>query len=368
MDITDPQVANQLDRRALIAGIGGLAAGATLFARNAKAGPLTPPPGPIGSTGRTVQDIYDKIARTDAGLAEPRIPVQSLPGSATAVHVISQPGSYYLSTNLIGESGKSGIEISSENVCLDLGGHQMIGVPGSIHAISAIGGFATLRNVRIHNGSIRLWGGSGVAGRALSDSIVRHLSVDECTFDGSIPDRSNVVLARRGTIVDVKASGGTGIGCLEGAFVMGCQQLGGSGGIFVADAGLVIASRVLGAEEAFVIQGTGSIIECLATSSGSGFVGSSLHITRCHAVSCSAGYRLGGQTRIDECSAVECQTGVDSFGPNLGAVVTRTTFSNCAQIIAPGALVAYGPLVNVSAGGDIAAIPGTDHPWANFVF
>jgi len=59
-----------------------------------KAGPLDPPPGPIGPTGKTLQEIYDKVSSTstkvavsDQGVAEPRTPVRSLPSTASALGV-----------------------------------------------------------------------------------------------------------------------------------------------------------------------------------------------------------------------------------------------------------------------------------------
>ena len=52
------------------------------------AGDLDPPPGAIMPTMKTLTEI------------EPRTPVQALPGSETALHVISQSGSYYLTGNI----------------------------------------------------------------------------------------------------------------------------------------------------------------------------------------------------------------------------------------------------------------------------
>lgn len=76
---------------------------ASLAATAATAGPLSPPSGPVTSTSKPLAEV------------EPRIAVNSTntPGSATALHVISQPGSYYLPGNLAGDSGKDGILITS---------------------------------------------------------------------------------------------------------------------------------------------------------------------------------------------------------------------------------------------------------------
>ena len=93
-------MARNPDRRLLIAGLG--LTGAAALARVARA---LPPPRPA-SNGTSLQDVYDKIARTDEGLGEARVPVESLPGSATAQYVIGAPGVYYLTGNITGVAGK----------------------------------------------------------------------------------------------------------------------------------------------------------------------------------------------------------------------------------------------------------------------
>ncbi|MFN9976214.1 MAG: hypothetical protein ACK58T_40580, partial [Phycisphaerae bacterium] len=108
------------DRRALLAGIGGLAAGALLVGSNAAhAGPLNPPAGPIASTGKTLTEV------------EPRIAINSTntPGSSatSSIFRITQPGSYYLTGNVVGLAGRHGIEIAASSVTLDLGGFTVDG-------------------------------------------------------------------------------------------------------------------------------------------------------------------------------------------------------------------------------------------------
>ena len=46
---------------------------------------------------------------TSLDKVEPRVCVMSLPGSQQAVHVISEPGNYYLTEDLVGEPGKQTI-------------------------------------------------------------------------------------------------------------------------------------------------------------------------------------------------------------------------------------------------------------------
>ena len=84
-----------LDRRMLLAGLGLVGAAA---AASAGAGTLNPPPGPVAPTGKTTDEI------------EPRVAVQSLAGDATSVHLISQPGSYYVLGNINGVADESDVK------------------------------------------------------------------------------------------------------------------------------------------------------------------------------------------------------------------------------------------------------------------
>lgn len=140
-------------RRALLAGIGGLAAGA-LLAGKAHAGPLSPPTGPIAPTPGP----------------EPRIPINqtNTPGNSAATFRITQPGSYYFTGDVTGQAGKAGILIDSNNVTLDLMGFQLRGVPGSTSGI-VMNNF--LNGVTIRNGTISNWGRQGIVASIDSGAI-----------------------------------------------------------------------------------------------------------------------------------------------------------------------------------------------------
>ena len=105
-------------------------------------GALTPPGAPA-PTMKTLAQI------------EPRTPI------AAAPFTISQPGSYYLTTNLTGTAGNDGIIITSGNVTLDLNGFALLGLPSSLRGI-AVSGSCT--NVTVRNGSVSGWGAYGVDG------------------------------------------------------------------------------------------------------------------------------------------------------------------------------------------------------------
>src|SRR5438128_12461646 len=126
-------MARNPDRRLLIAGLG--LTGAAALARVARA---LPPPRPA-STGTSLQDVYDKIARTDAGFGEARIPVESLPGSATAQYVIGAPGVYYLTGNITGVAGKAALEGQSDHVEIECDGFKIFVETGTLACITVPG-------------------------------------------------------------------------------------------------------------------------------------------------------------------------------------------------------------------------------------
>ena len=96
-------------------------------------GPLNPP-GPPGPTMKTLAQV------------EPRIPITNVP------FTITEPGSYYLTTNMA--CGSSAIVIHSGRVTLDLMGFSLCGT-GSGDGISAQGSSTNvLWNVSIRNGTI----------------------------------------------------------------------------------------------------------------------------------------------------------------------------------------------------------------------
>lgn len=102
-----------------------------LFATRAYGGPLDPPGPP---------------AATD-GVRQPGTPISSLP------FAITTPGYYYVTRNLTGGTGQTGITITSSNVTLDLGGFTLFGGTSPGDGISANGP----RYVRVRNGSVRGW-------------------------------------------------------------------------------------------------------------------------------------------------------------------------------------------------------------------
>jgi hypothetical protein len=176
-------------------------------------GSLTPPGAPA-PTMKTLQQI------------EPRTPISSVP------FTISQPGSYYLTTNLTVSSGNA-ITITTNGVTLDLNGYTLSSTanPAGGTAILIQGGS---RNLAILNGNIEggvtnnagTYSGPGF-GYGIDYSItvpgavrVSGVNVSGCGFNGINPGNAD------STVVEscaVRTVGGYGIAA---SVVKNCTALG----------------------------------------------------------------------------------------------------------------------------------------------
>lgn len=181
-------------------------AGLALFcAGPALAGSLDPP-GPPAPTMKPLTWV------------EGRIPVEWLPGSPDALHVISQPGSYYLTANLAGESGRGGIFIDADNVTLDLNGFSLHGADGG----SGIFAFNPLRMVTVKNGTLRGWGGHGIGLPSCASCRVEDLLVESTGGDGYF---SSIFLGPRAQVRHCTTRGnnsGAGIVVQDGSLIEDC--------------------------------------------------------------------------------------------------------------------------------------------------
>ncbi len=347
-----------LDRRMLLAGAGVL--GAAALVRSARSGPLDPLPGPVSSTYKTLDEV------------EPRVPVQSLPGSQTALHVITEPGSYYLTGNIMGEAGKNGIEVRADDVSIDLAGHALIGIVGGGGSLAAITrGDDPGTGLRVFSGHITDWAQNGVYAAEVRGCVFFNLSLHRIGLGiGGVALRSGVA----SLVSD----------CVASDLVPGMLNLGNES----------LAARCVAksASYAFFSQASSSFIECTATSCHTGFALEHVCVAQdCRAVNCTFGVNVpsfgsrhvirgstfvdcatgvhvegaASATRVEGCSFQSCQTGVSATGA--GALVVKNTFAATGAPLALSPGNAHGPLVNVAGVGDISGIAGADQPWANFV-
>lgn len=225
-----------------------LAAASIIAAGLVVAGPLTPPPGPLASSYKTLSEV------------EPRTAVNAVntPGTASAIYQITQPGSYYLTGPVTGAPGKSGIVIASSGVTLDLNGFDVLGVEGSADGVRIGSPLAPLRNITVRNGSIRGWGALGL--------------------DGAAPSASNCVYT------DLTSQGNTNAGFFlgEGSVVSACAATENGGpGFFAVEACTLSRCSARGNSQAGFMLSTGCIAaECTAmNNTTSGFIGVSGGLT-----------------------------------------------------------------------------------------
>ena len=181
-----------------------------LSASASHAGPLAPPSGAPAPTMKTLQQV------------EPRTPVgpDTTPGDAQSLYRITQPGSYYLTGNIVGVAGKNGIEIASGDVALDLSGFAVVGGPNTNSGIVC---FAPLNNLVVRNGAVRDWTGDGVL----------------LSFD--LPGSGHLVER-----VIAQNNGGVGILTGRSAIVRDCVSVGGGSAIVVSTNSLVERSARAG--------------------------------------------------------------------------------------------------------------------------
>jgi hypothetical protein len=161
----------EMQRRMVLGAMGLVGvAGVAALGRLASAGPINPPAGPVAGTGRTLDEVYNKIPGAN-GSGDGRIPI---PGGAP--FSIAQPGSYVLTGNITSASGC--ISISASDVTLDLNGYTLTcttttGLPLFINSPSAgSGGRVTVRNGTIVGGESGISAGSQFPSDILIEDVV----------------------------------------------------------------------------------------------------------------------------------------------------------------------------------------------------
>ena len=296
---------------------------------------------------------------------EPRTPIGSLP------YTITNPGSFYLTADLVGVSGQAGILIRSSDVTLDLNGFAMIGVAGSSHAINvggALGG-PLVRNVTIMNGTVRNWsGGSGIRawsavandttimnvrawsnvhGISIADGTVIQCQTFSNAFDGIeiragvVKDSQSCYNARHGinatgdavvTGSIAKNNQATGISVAAGSTVQDCTaKSNATDGINVTAGCRVLRNSSLANNYGIVATGRGNRIEENHTADNS-----------------TLGFRV---TTIDGHNVVVKNSARNS---------TASEYRNYS--IAAGNF--FGPEIQVPQA--MRAVHPENHPWANF--
>lgn len=256
----------------------------------AYAGDLNPPPGPVAPTMKTLTEV------------EPRIAINSTntPGNSSALFRITQPGSYYLTGNVIGESGKMGIEVSDGDITIDLMGFELIGVPGSLDGIKTTN--MSVYSLEIRNGIIRNWGGDGIEGNSAS-TVLSDLRVNFNSGNG-------ISGGRQVTHCTAFDNGGDGIQITLNSTVNDCVANNNTRGIVSIGAGCTLTGCTANSNSSFGI----------ATSAGSTLTACTAHNNQSN-----GGISVGQGSTVTGCTAYDNQ----GFGINAdnGGTVTGCTVS-----------------------------------------
>lgn len=179
---------SELERRALLGAVG---IGA--FAAMSKAGPLNPPAGAVASTGRTTDEIYNKIPSGGAG--DGRIAI-----AAGNNITINNPGSYVLTGNIGSSVGGTAITVGADNVTLDLNGYTVGSGANSGNGVILSSGLTkfVLRNGTISGFNV----GVALAGNCTAVVIEDVLIKEAKTFGILASAIPRAITLRRCTILD----------------------------------------------------------------------------------------------------------------------------------------------------------------------
>lgn len=289
------------------------------------AGPLDPPGGAVTPSYKTLSEI------------EPRTPIgqATTPGDADSFFRIAASGSYYLTGNVFGTSGKSGIEITAVNVTIDLNGYRFEGASGSLDGIV----IASTANagLTITNGIIRFWGGDGI-----DTTGADYVRIENITSSDNV---------------------GTGLRLSGRGLVRGCNTSDNDENGMVVGGTFIVRDSVCdnNGQDGIEITGGSTVTDNFCRSNG-------------RLVANSAGIHADGfGARVQGNSIAK---GLNSYGIHasgsddiiVGNFVLNGSGSSNSYLF--NSTTAAGPVVSVKwqSGSAWTGITNNNHPWANFTY
>lgn len=290
------------------AAIAALCAFAATLTTTAHAGTLTPPPGAPASTNKTLQEV------------EPRTPLANTIGTIT----INQPGSYYLTDNLVSLDG-IGINIQTSGVTLDLNGHTLNGFAtgNPAHHGIWVSGVSTGLPVVIKNGNIRAFDGDGInIPNGNAAVVIENVHVVDCNngFKINCPVIMEKCIARD--------NAGTGIrfnGDAKSTVTKCIANRNGEHGIFGNNGTIRDSAAVLNAQAGFKLLRDVILIGCFAEQNASGFEAGD----RAAFDSCVAGFNATdgffAESLVVFTNCLASSNGGRGFRTNVASVVSNCT-------------------------------------------
>jgi Periplasmic copper-binding protein (NosD) len=318
-------------------------------------GGLTPPGAP-GSMMRTLQQV------------EPRVPIETLSGN-TGKYDIIQPGSYYLTTNIVMDSSHDGISIQTSNVTVDLNGFTIIATTNRSGVSIPLNG---VRNIRVFGGRVmNCLSGVNFGLFNSTDCTLENLEI-ECA--PGRPFRYGITANDRTIVRHCKITGADGsssyaISIGSGSVVEDCLVRNCSAGVFTGSDTRVERCTVTGCIVDLGIQGQDSCIirnNIVDGCHGGIRVQSISFVTdniAHNSVSNDSGiYCAGSYNYIERNVADFNGRGILTAPATTNFVVQNLAHGNpLGNYTFSGTTVVAGPLVT-----DVGLV--TNHPWANFGF
>lgn len=322
------------------------------------------PPGPPAPTMKTLDQVE---ARTIVNAA-------NSPGDATHQFIITTGGSYYLTSNITGASGKNGITINADNVTLDLNGFALVGVAGSLSGLTVVGNH---RHIAVHGGTVRSWPGAGV-------------------------ELGTTVLTEVHSLL-VSGNGGFGISAGDTTTIRDCASRENGGDNFRTGAHAVIShcSAVLSTNgHGFNVTSDCQLSNCVSNGNAANGFTATVHTSLVDCVASSLnviGFRVGAGCSITQCIArsnkdygiytdqaavvSNCTASSQSGGTGIGIRVgDASTVNGCTasynlydgiqstnQCLIANNTASYNGLPPNSLGSGIQTFGGTNRVDSNFV-
>ncbi|MEM8930552.1 MAG: right-handed parallel beta-helix repeat-containing protein, partial [Acidobacteriota bacterium] len=326
---------------------------------------------------------------------------------------LNQPGYYYLIHNLESSStGSDGITVDANDITIDMNGFTLFGgkFTGLSNSDDGIFVSGSHTNIKIYNGGVAGWHGDGINALNADFSIFRDLYVGQNNGDGLVTD-FNCLIERvaafsngfdgiegdDGTVIyDCTAgqNGDNGIQSSEGCVVADSASFDNAADGFDIASGSVIQNSVASDNAIFGFDiGLGSqIVESTAYDNMSnGFDMFSACIIRDCIASLNSGHGIrtfanswviDNKAHENDLDGIRISSGdvhvegnqvTDNDQTGLavtasGCFIVRNTAAGNVTNYNIIATSAFGPIIDVNGDGDISAVAGADHPWANFEF
>jgi hypothetical protein len=361
------------------------------------------PPGAPAPTMKTLEQI------------EPRTPIQQ---SDVPLNILAR-GSYYLTEDLYPVGfGEDLIVIGTDSVTLDLNGYTLNGATPVSEAGHGIRVNGARTNITVRNGAVRdcvvvgveassavnsqflnlqVFRSVGDGLRAGNNAIVRECVAEANGGRGIVTGPNAVIrdsISTRNTVSGIAAGANSvvadcvvtdnvdnGINTDVASTVIGCVVSGNLNGISPGPGSVVRDCSVWG-NQARGINATGPFVQirdCTVANNGShGIQITSHHVVENNLSSGNSGagvFFAGIGNRIEANQFVNNQVGVHATGLATNNIIVRNMARGNATNYAFVANNKYGPIINLTAGGQAAvsgdsaaSAIGTTHPWANFAY